>query len=111
MREDIENLKFNELTELERREYVAVLTYNIRRLCLQLINSGDNQLAGLISIATTIAMTDANKFNDLTQYTHKLYQTIVIEQEITRRAQAAAGTPEQTEVKDDFPPLDSDKEQ
>jgi hypothetical protein len=111
MREDLENLNFNELTELEKKEYVAVLTYNLKRLCLQLMNCGDTQLAGLFQLITNLAMASPDKFNALSQYAYKLHETWVVEQEIHRRANAMVETPEQTEPQDNFPPLDSDKEQ
>src|ERR1051325_4605461 len=111
MREDIENLNFSELTELEKKEYLAVLTYNFQRLCLQLINCGDVQIAGLFKIAINIAMTDPVRFNDLSQYAYKLHQILTVEQETKRRLQAMAETPEKSEPQDDFPPLTSDKEQ
>ncbi len=111
MREDLENLNFNELTELERQEYVAVLTYNLRRLCLQLINCGDEQLAGLFTVAVNLARMYPSKFMALIQYAFKLHDTLVIEQDMQRRVDAKAKTPEQTETKEEFPPLDSDREQ
>lgn len=119
IREDIENVIFSELNELERQEYTAQLMLNIRRLTLQLMNSGDHDLAAILSIMTALALHDPSKLPDLRSYATKMYEISRVEIETLRRNQEAidalnskANKPDKSaEPVDDFPPLDSDKEQ
>ncbi len=108
IRDDIENLNFKELSELEQREYVAALIYNARKLVLQLTNGGELHLASLISIGTSFAVANPMRLNDLVQYAIKLFQTVELEQEIIRRNSETLNK-EKEEETDSFPPLDTEK--
>ena len=110
IREDLENLNYSELSDTEKQEYVAVLLYNSKRLCLQLVNSGDNQLAGIISIATGLAMSHPNRLNELAAYALKMHQISMLDLEMQRRTNeiAAAQEEKKKEQEDEFPALDTE---
>jgi hypothetical protein len=105
---DLENVDFGTLNDLEKKEYVAQLTLNLQKIVLQLMNSGDNQLASIISLSTSLAMTSPARLLDLQGYAAKLYEITQLESRIIQKA-----VQETTELKKDqeFPPLDTDKEQ
>lgn len=116
IQDDIENLNFNELNEIEKQEYIAVLTLNARKLVLQLMNSGDYQLASLFSFSISIASLSPSKLLDLLRYASKLYEIIAVEQKTARRANEATLRLEEAakknqEKEDNFPELNTDKEQ
>src|SRR5688572_24561752 len=108
IREDIENLDFNSLSDLERREYNIILMANLRKICLQLINSNDTQLAAILQIAVNLAIISPPRLYDLLQYAAKAYEVATTEVEIARRLQMSQQSTEQStdQPKDDFPPLD-----
>jgi hypothetical protein len=113
IREDIENLNFNELNELEKREYATIMTLNARKLSLQLMNAGHLDLASLISIATHLAIASPAKLAELSQYASKLYEVFQIEMQISDRSQQILNSQQieaKKETEDEFPPLDTDKE-
>lgn len=111
IRDDIENLNFKELTDLEQQEYVAILTLNIRKVILQLMNSGDTQLATLFSICTAFATHNPAKLYDLLQYATKLYEIYQVELDTVRKGNEIKVEQEKAAApKDEFPDLDSEKE-
>jgi len=83
--EDIETLKYNELNDLQKMEYLAILRRNIRKVTLQLMNSGDVQLASIFTIALTLATFSPVKLQELIQYASKLAEVLEVEREIMRR--------------------------
>ena len=111
IREDIENLNFQELNELEKAEYRAILVLNLRKVCLQLINSGDTQVAAILQITVNTAEISPPRLFELLQYAAKLYEIVQIEAKIAQKVQQPE-EPVNTDVStDDFPPLDTEKEQ
>lgn len=110
LKEDIENLNFAELNELEKQEYRAILIYNLRKLVEQLVNSKDLQLANLIYIATFLATTNPTHLLALHQYGAKLYETVLVEQSILQRTLELQQEQPEKVATEEFPPLDSEKE-
>jgi hypothetical protein len=107
IREDIENLNFHELTDLEKIEYQTILVLNLRKVCLQLMNSGNTQLAAILQISVNMAQMSPARLFELLQYAAKQYELVQVESELVRRTQVEADK----QTPDDFPPLDTDKEQ
>lgn len=63
MREDLEHINFEQLTDLEKQEYAVILEANINRLILQLVNGQESFVAAILQVAYALQL--ANR-SDLT---------------------------------------------
>jgi hypothetical protein len=107
MIENIETLNYQQLSTEEKQEYLDKLIDNGQKLCLQLVNSGDIELAEVIATAILMAMHDPNRLYAIHSYTANEFQQFVIQNILSQKT--AETVKQEAEEPEPFPPLVSEK--
>ena len=89
IQDDLENLNFLELNDLEKLEFNLKLLENYNRTVQQLMVGRNLTLAGIMSIMLAIQTLDAGKLEMLSNYVKVLYKTVLQDYQINSAAHAA----------------------
>lgn len=89
IQDDLQNVDFLALTEIERMEFNMKLLANYNLMIQQLMVGRNFEIAGVMSVMLGIQTMDAKRLASLVEYAKLLYTTMLQEQKINEMAIAA----------------------